>query len=98
MTQLHLYNQLSVLPVKLLTQRQLEHLEPRDEYRELLYPTITFLGGLPSSGISFRAPAGLHRARWMAKSVYSIKILMFKGQFKLTKREEKSYQTFACSP
>lgn len=70
-------------------ERQLEQFQPRDDYRELLELTITFLGGLPSRGISFKTPAGLHRARWMAKSIYSLKIWMFKRQFKLTKREEK---------
>jgi hypothetical protein len=70
-------------------ERQLEQLQPRDDYQELLELTITFLGVVPSRGISFRAPAGLHRARWMAKSVYSLKIWMFKRQFKLTKREQK---------
>jgi hypothetical protein len=69
-------------------ERQLEQFQPRDDYWELLELTITFLGGVPSRGISFRAPAGLHRAKWMAKSVYSLKIWMFKQQFKLTKREE----------
>lgn len=39
--------------------------------------------------ISFIAPAGLHRARWMAKAIYALKIWMFRGQFKLTKKEEK---------
>ena len=69
--------------------RQLEQFQPRDDYRELLELTIIFLGGVPARGVSFRAPAGLHRARWMAKSIYSLKIWMLKGQFKLTKREQK---------
>ena len=40
-------------------------------------------------GVSFRAPAGLHRVRWMSKSIYSLKIWMLKSQFKLTKKEER---------
>ena len=69
--------------------RQLEQFQPQDDYRELLELTIIFLGGVPARGVSFRAPAGLHRARWMAKSIYSLKIWMLKGRFKLTKREQK---------
>ena len=64
--------------------------QPRDDYRELLDLTIIFLGGTPSKGISFRAPSGLHQARWMAKAIYALKIWMFRSQFKLTKRQEKA--------
>lgn len=69
---------------------QLEEFQPRDDYKELLNLAIIFLGGVPEKGISFRAPAGIHRARWMAKSIYSLKIYLFRDQFKLTKKEEKS--------
>jgi hypothetical protein len=71
-------------------ENQLKDFQPRDDYKELLQLTIIFLGGVPSKGISFRAPAGLHRARWMAKAIYCFKLFMFKDQFKLTKRELKA--------
>ncbi|GBP85747.1 hypothetical protein EVAR_97243_1 [Eumeta japonica] len=45
---------------------------------------------VPNKGISFRAPAGLHRARWMAKAIYCLKLFMFRDQFKMTKRELKA--------
>ena len=36
------------------------------------------------------APAwAVHHARWMAKEVYTLKIWMLRGQFKLNKREEQ---------
>lgn len=57
-------------------QRQLNQYQPRDDYKELLNLTIIFLGGVPEKGISFRAPAGLHRARWMAKAIYAFKIFL----------------------
>ena len=63
--------------------------QPRDDYQELLQLTIIFLGGLPTTTISFRAPAGLHRARWMSKVIYSLKIWMFRRQIMLTKVEEE---------
>ena len=67
---------------------QLQIFQPRDDYRELLELSIVFLR-VPMRGISFRAPAGQHRARWMAKAIYALKIWMFRDQFRLTKREEK---------
>jgi hypothetical protein len=71
------------------TQKQLKQFQPRDDYKELLNLTIIFLGGTPEKGISVRTPAGRHRARWMAKAIYSLKVYLFREQIKLTKREEK---------
>lgn len=68
---------------------QLKQFQPRDDYKELLNLTIIFLGGTPEKGVSFRAPAGLHRARWMAKAIYALKIYLFREQLKLTNREIK---------
>jgi hypothetical protein len=36
------------------------------------------------------APGAMHQARWMAKILYAIKVWMFRDQFRLTNREEKS--------
>jgi len=58
-------------------QQQLEEVHPRDDYKELLQLTVIFLGGVPAGGIRFRAPAGLHRARWMARLLYGLKLFMF---------------------
>ncbi|GBP27014.1 hypothetical protein EVAR_11247_1 [Eumeta japonica] len=69
-------------------QDQLNRYQPRDDYKELLNLTIIYLGGIPEKGVSFRMPAGLHRARWMAKAIYCLKIFLFRHQFKLSKREE----------
>ena len=47
--------------------QQLEVFQPRDDYKALLQLNINFLGGsIPRSAFSFKAPAGLHSARWMA--------------------------------
>jgi hypothetical protein len=67
---------------------QLPQFQPREDYQELLQLTIIFLGGLPTTGISFRTPGALHRARWMSKVIYSMKIWMFRRQFMLTEIEE----------
>lgn len=71
-------------------QKQLQVYQPRDDYKELLHLTIIYLGGVPEKGILFRRPAGLHRARWMAKAMYCLKIFLFKHQFKLTGKEEEA--------
>ena len=41
------------------------------------------------------ARGAMHHARWMSKVLYAIKIWMFRGQFKLTKREETGLQDIA---
>lgn len=71
-------------------EKQLSDSQPRDDYKELLNLTIIFLGGVPNKGITFRAPACLHRARWMAKAIYCLKLFIFRDQFKLTKKEHKA--------
>jgi len=68
---------------------QLKQFQPRNDYNELLELSDIFLGGMPVKGITLKTPAGLHRARWMAKAIYALKVWMFRGQFKLTKAEEK---------
>lgn len=42
---------------------------------------------MPKKRISFRTPAELHRTRWIEKSIYSLKINLFKRQFKLSEKE-----------
>lgn len=71
--------------------------QPRDDYRELLNLTTIFLGGIPEKGVSFRRPAGVHRARWMARALYCLKIYLFKHQFKLTKKDEKAVRKICIS-
>jgi hypothetical protein len=65
---------------------QLEKFQPRDDYRELLELVVIFLGGTPARGISFRYPGAIHRARWMARAIYSIKMWLFRDQYKLQQR------------
>ena len=75
---------------------QLKEHQPRDDYKELLELSIIFVGGIPSSGIRFKKPGACHRARWLAKIIYSMKIWMFKQQFTLTKSEEKGLRDICC--
>lgn len=68
---------------------QLQNIQPRDDYLELLELSILFLGDAPPGGVKFRAPGPVHHARWMSKLLYAFKIYMFRKQFKLTAEEEK---------
>ncbi|KAG0723597.1 hypothetical protein GWK47_042395 [Chionoecetes opilio] len=60
---------------------------------ELLELAIRCLdGALPK--FSLRWPGALHRARWMAKLIYAMKILLFVNQFQLTARETLGLKRF----
>ena len=62
-------------------EKQLEQHQPRDDYRELLELSIVFLGGTPPRGIRFQYPGAVHRARWMARAIYAIKMWLFHNQY-----------------
>ena len=55
-----------------------------DDYRELLEICVVTLSGVQKRGIRFSRPGALHRARWMAKGSYTVKVFLFRGQFRLT--------------
>jgi len=61
--------------------------KPRDDYLEFIELIIIFLGGIPIRGIRFMQPGAMHHARWMSKVIYSLKLFIFRSQFKLTKME-----------
>jgi len=66
----------------------------RDDYREFLELVCIYLGGTPARGVKFAAPGALHEARFMARAIYSLKILLFKNQVALSKREERGLRDF----
>jgi len=68
---------------------QLENIHPRDDYREFCELVVIFLGGVPSRGLRFMAPGAIHQARWISKVIFSLKVWMFRSQFKLTAKEER---------
>ncbi|KAG0729215.1 hypothetical protein GWK47_000337 [Chionoecetes opilio] len=47
---------------------------PREDYKEIILLSVAYLGGVPTS---FRAPGAYHMARWMAKAIYAVKIMLF---------------------
>jgi hypothetical protein len=74
---------------------QLKEFHPREDYRELLELTIVYLGGTLEKNISFRRPGALHRARWMARVIYAIKIVLFRENFEMTKKEQRALIRFS---
>ena len=56
-------------------------------YHELLQLSLVFLGAESEVDVHIHAPGAIHKARWMAKLIYSLKIFTFRLQFKLTARE-----------
>src|SRR6218665_3063242 len=68
--------------------RQFEIIHQHEDYRELLELTLMFLGRVPPQGISFRKPGAIHRAWFMSRLIYALKIGLFRDAgYKLTKRE-----------
>ena len=65
----------------------LEFQQPRNDYKEFLELSFIYLGEIPARGIHFQAPGAMHRARWMAKVIYSIKMWLFRKQLIMTHAE-----------
>src|SRR5262249_49853891 len=73
---------------------QLTKMQPRDDYRELLQVSLLFLNVPQAGGQHIIAPGAYHRARWMAKLIYCLKIYLFRSQFNLTARELQGLREF----
>lgn len=71
-------------------QSTLEAAHPRSDYKELLSLAKIFIAKVPPKFIKFKAPGACHHARWMAKAIYSLKLFLFRKEFKLTVKETKS--------
>ncbi|KAK2703242.1 hypothetical protein QYM36_018259 [Artemia franciscana] len=69
--------------------KHLEQSQLRDDYKEFLELVLIFLGATPARGVRFMSPGAVHHAKWMSKVIYSLKIWMFKAQFRLTLTEER---------
>ena len=69
---------------------------PGEDYREFIQLAALIVG--LDIKVTIRKPAGLHRARWMAKAIYSMKIeLLLRGNeavIKLTASELRSIHRF----
>src|SRR6218665_2970575 len=87
----------ALMPVIRFIQHQLTAFHPRDDYRELLQLSLLFFGAEPNGDVHIQAPGACQRARWMAKLIYSLKIYLFRSQFRLTKHGLSSLGHFTTS-
>lgn len=71
----------------------LKEKSPRHDYEEFLQLCLMFLGAHDRQ-YKFRAPGAMSHARWMMRAIYSFKIYLFRSQFTLTAKEEKSMREF----
>lgn len=55
-----------------------------DDYSEL----IEILGGDAERKFKFRPPGVIHQAPWMMRAIYSLKISLSNGQFKITNKDK----------
>ena len=73
--------------------RQLTEVHSRDDYKELLTLALVFLGA-QQGAVRFNSPGAFHRARWMAKMIYGLKIFLFRDQFHVTAKELAGLRQF----
>ena len=52
----------------------------RSDYREFALLALLFVGGKTPDGFKLYAPGAYHHARWMAKVIYVLKIVLFRDQ------------------
>ncbi|XP_055838250.1 uncharacterized protein LOC129906492 [Episyrphus balteatus] len=69
---------------------KLQECHPRNDYKEFLHLVLIFVGVLDGSVVGFRTPGATHHARWMAKAIYSLKIFMFRSQFKMSNEKRNA--------
>ncbi|KAK8384675.1 hypothetical protein O3P69_014328 [Scylla paramamosain] len=53
---------------------------PRADYKKMAELTVIALGGTLSRGIHWSRPGTIHQTRWMARNLYSMKMLVFCDQ------------------
>lgn len=74
---------------------------PREDYRELAELIVVYLGGTvvrprdPGYVFYMRKPGALHRARFMAKGIYILKIAMLSFPFDLSVKQENDMMRLA---
>lgn len=62
---------------------QLKENHARKDYLEFLELALIFIGNPDKINISIHHPGAVHRARWMAKIIYSLKIYLYRKHFPL---------------
>lgn len=66
----------------------------RADYHEFLELALLFLGNPTNMLIKIRPPGAVHRARWMAKIIYCLKMYIFRDQFSMSRDELGALRKF----
>ena len=64
----------------------------RDDYRELVELCVIFLGGDTEEKLKLTPPGAMHQARWMVRTIYSLKICLLQSQCRMTAKDKKDLQ------
>src|SRR6218665_2890584 len=67
---------------------------PEMTIEDFLNYLLLFLRGVP--GRAIQMPVSMHRARWMAKVIYAIKMFLFRRQFKVSTPEQNGIRYTLC--
>ena len=57
--------------------------------------TIIFLGGTVKENYLFKEPGPMHHARWMSKTIYDLKIFIFRDQFFVSRADLRAIRDIA---
>lgn len=83
---------------KIFIEKQLKKEICRGDYREFLELSLLFIGGrIPHTKrqkVIFHPPGAVHHARWMAKAMYALKILLFREHFTLSSQQLNGLKAF----
>ena len=60
---------------------QLYEEQVRDDYKELLTLSLVFLGAPEANSVHINSPGAYHRARWITKVKYCLKVYLLGQQF-----------------
>ena len=70
--------------------------QPRQDYLEFIKLSLVALNEASRVGdgddIHFSPPGAYHRATWIAKGIYCLKILLFREQFKMNTKELQPFR------
>ena len=67
----------------------------RGDYKESLELVLVCLGCSIPTTFTFKKPGALHKARWMAKILYGLKIFLFRFELNRSEGEKQKLQRFA---
>ena len=71
------YNDCEIYQLVMFYNCELQKEIVRDDYRALIELSIIYFGGDKEKKLKIRPPGAMHQARWMARTIYSLKICLY---------------------